>query len=75
MIQAQTEVTQFCQQQRDLAQQQTIRFSNFMQLSETLNQIAPCSQSMHGLLPSIPLMCQVSGMLSKQNICNTMSNP
>lgn len=30
MIQAQTEVTQFCQQQRDLAQQQTIRFSNFM---------------------------------------------
>ncbi len=76
MIQTQTEITQLCQnQQRDLAQQQAIRFFNFMQQSETLNQIAQCSQPMRGFLPSMPLMEQNTERLAKQNICDALSPP
>lgn len=75
MTQAHSEITEFCQQQkRDLAQQQAIRFSRFMQQSETLNQIAICSQPMHGLLPSMPLMRQASE-ISKENICDVIGTP
>ncbi len=76
MTQAQNEITQSCQQQkRDLAQQQAIRFYKFLQQSETLDQIALCSQPMHSFLPSMPLMEQNTESLAKQNICDTMSNP
>ena len=76
MTQAHAEITEFCQQQkRDLAQQHAIRFSKFMQQSETLNQIQRCNQPMRGLLPNIPIMEQTTDMLSKHNICDVMTNP
>ncbi len=76
MTQAHAEITEFCQQQkRDLAQQHAIRFSKFMQQSETLIQIERCNQPMRGLLPTMPLMEQTSEILSRQNICDLMAKP
>ncbi|WP_019556129.1 hypothetical protein [Thiomicrorhabdus arctica] len=76
MIQAHVKITRFCQQKkRDLAQQEAIRFTQFLQQSETLNEIERCNQPMRGVRPSMPLMEQTSAILAKQNICDIMSPP
>ena len=76
MIQAHVTITRFCQQKkRDLAQQEAIRFTQFLQQSETLKEIERCNQPMRGVRPSMPLMEQTSAILAKQNICDIMSPP
>jgi hypothetical protein len=74
MIQANTEITELCQQQkRDLAQARALKFSAFMQQSPTLKQIERCNQPMRDLVPNMPLMNQAQAVLAKQNICDVMS--
>lgn len=76
MYQAHATITDLCQQQkRGLAQQEAIRFSQFIQQSKTIHKIDLCSQPMYGLVPSMPLMRQASNILSKQNICDVMAKP